>query len=81
MDIEIQLGLKGIDGTRPLHFVFADLVGASSNGFYPPTIFVFYQKIVAEAQGVQIGCNSNSAFGPLSDQPVYFAFYLMTHTH
>ena len=49
VDIQVQLGLKRIESTRPFHFVFVEGIGASSKGFYPSTIFVFYQKIMAEA--------------------------------
>jgi len=70
--IQAQVGLKGIKGSKPFHFVSSKDISASSEGLDPTAFFVFGKEIMAEALYVQIGCGSGSTSWPLTDQTVYF---------
>ena len=70
--IQAQLGLKGIKGSGPFHFVSIKDIGASSEGLDPTALFVSRKEIMAEALCVQVGRCSRRPSWPLTNQAVYF---------
>ena len=66
--VQAQLGLKGIKGSCPFHFVSIKDIGAPSEGLNPAALFVFRKEIMTEALRVQVGCRSRRPSWPLTDK-------------
>ena len=81
MYVQAQLGLKGIKGSGPFHFVSVEGIGTSSEGLNPAALFVSRKEIMAETFCVQVGCGSGCSPWPLTDESVYFCTFLIKHTH